>query len=70
MKVCPECGCDEFSTDAIEHWTWIVDGDGHYIDQLDLHDAKIGENEWYCRECRAEFAGPHELKEIPDAPES
>ena len=64
MKVCPECGCAEFYTTGIEYYDWVVDGDGSHIETKNFYHSELGENEWYCRECGAEFAGPHELKEV------
>lgn len=64
MKVCPECGNAEFITAGVEYHDWVVDGDGQFVIDLGCYDAKLGESEWQCRKCEAEFAGPEALKEV------
>jgi len=64
MKVCPECGSEHFVTTGIEYHDWIVDGEGNFTKDISCYDANLGENEWYCHGCQAEFSGPHELKEV------
>ena len=51
MLTCKDCGNTErFSVGAKEYHRWLVDGDGHYIEDLDCGDTDEGDD-YQCMKC-------------------
>lgn len=62
-RVCPDCGNDRFNVTGIERHTWIVDGEGNFIEDDGCYDAKLAdETQWECTSCGAEFDGREKLQ--------
>ena len=65
MRVCPKCGGEKFIVIGIQHHDWIVTGEGEFIEDDGLYEAKRAENtDWECTNCGAEYASNSELKEV------
>lgn len=63
MKVCPKCGCNEFTVLRLEYHGMIFDGNGEHIDDTGLCYSKIEDDNWHCCNCGTDYAGLHELQE-------
>jgi hypothetical protein len=52
VKVCPKDSSHRiFTTSAVEHHDWLVDGNGQFVGDLGCYESGIQEDELVCRTC-------------------
>ena len=65
-RICPKCGCKEFTTTAHVMQEWKVDGEGNYIETMDpclqVDHYPDPDNIWTCCRCGSEAV---EEKDFP-----
>ena len=68
MKACPaDPAHTTFVTTGVEYHDWLVDGNGHFIDDLGGFESRLGDGEYQCSSCQtpAIEADPTQPKDLP-----
>ena len=55
MKVCPnDPAHTTFTTTAVEHHDWLVDGNGNFLEDSGCYESRLQDDVLVCRTCNAE----------------